>query len=405
MAQQDLVALTGSTLIGLESTFGTTSGSMVRAFPRNGGTMALTQSILPVDTEQVKLVKRDKSVRGYKSGTAAFTCDSFLDATLLTSAGSASTTWLGTLLKAALGGESAAAGSTFAIGSSSSSLIAGSGHGSRFPVGQVVLADVGDVPEVAIVKSVSTDTLTPLFNLSGSPTTGQDIRNTHCYYFTDTSTQSLTIQHALAQDSSHQWTLNGCIVSGLSIDLARDGRMSYAFQFAGADWTGPSSQSISTAASTNALTGPIPNVNAVCLLQSLSTTTRVHVPFHSIALNLSLGNSHVQEMGGTTQGVVGAMRNAAPSANATLTMRSDLARYTDWDSDTDYVLVYAVPSGSGASKRYTGFVLYCNIEARPSRTVVDGREMTQLELRGRHNTMQSAVTTDLALSPFVLFEG
>jgi hypothetical protein len=86
-------------------------------------------------------------------------------------------------------------------------------------------------------------------------------------------------------------------------------------------------------------------------------------------------------------------------------MRSDLARYTDWDSDTDYVLVYAVPSGSGASKRYTGFVLYCNIEARPSRTVVDGREMTQLELRGRHNTMQSAVTTDLALSPFVLFEG
>ena len=405
MAQQDLVSLTGSTLIGLESTFGTTSGSMVRAFPRNGGTMALAQTIVGVDTEQNKLVKRDKSVRGYKSGTAAFTCDAWIDSTRLTSAGSASTTWLGTLLKAALGGESAAAGSTFAIGSSSSSLIAGSGHGTRFPVGQIVLADVGDVPEVVIVKSVSTDTLTPLFNLSGSPTTGQDLINTHSYYLTDTNTQSLTIQHALAQDSSHQWTLNGCIVSGLSVDLARDGRLSYAFQFAGSDWTGPSSQSISTAAATNALTGPITNVNAVCYLQSLSTTTRTHVPFHSLALNIALGNSHVQELGGTTQGVVGAMRNAPPTVNATLTVRSDLARYTDWDNDTDYVLVYAVPSGSGATKRYTGFVLYCNIEARPSRSTVDNREMTQLELRGRHNTMQSTAVTDLALSPFVLFEG
>ncbi len=35
-----------------------------------------------------------------------------------------------------------------------------------------ILADVGDVPEVVISKSVSTDTITPLINLSASPTTG-----------------------------------------------------------------------------------------------------------------------------------------------------------------------------------------------------------------------------------------
>lgn len=403
MAQEDIVALTGSTLVGSESTFGTTP-SMTRMFPRVGGTMVPTQTVLPVDTEQVKLVRRDKSVRGYKAGTAGFTCDAYLDSTRLTSAASASTTWLGTLLKAALGGESAAAGSTFAAGSSASSIVAATGHGARFPVGTVFLADVGDVPEVVISKSVSTDTITPLFNLSASPTTGQDLVNCHCYYPTDVNTQSLTIQHALAQDSDAQWTMNGCIVSGLTINLDRNGRLAYSFSLNGATWTGPSDQSISTAAATNGLTGPVPNVSAVCLLQSLSTTTRVHVPFHSLSLSIELGNTHVLEMGGATQGAVGAMRTGF-SVSAQLTMRQDLAQYTGWDSDEDLVLVYAVPSGSGATKRWTGFVMYCNREDRPARADADGREMTALTLRGRHNTMQSTATTDLAIAPLVLFEG
>ena len=404
MAQQDLVNLTGSTLIGLEGTYGTTP-SMTRIFPRAGGTMVPTQTIIGVDTLQEKLVKRDKSPRGYKAGTAGFTCDSYLDATRLTSAGSASTTWLGTLLKAALGGESAAAGSTVTAGSSASSIVSASGHGARFPVGTVFLCDVGDVPEVVISKAVSTDTITPLFNLSGSPTNGQDIINCHNYYLTDTNTQSLTIQHALAQDSSHQWTLNGCAVTGLSVDLARDGRMSYAFSLNGSTWTGPSSQSISTAAATNPLSGPIPNINAVCLLQTLGTTTRTHVPFHSLSLSIELGNSLVQELGGSTQGTVGVMRSGVPTVSATLTMRSDLAQYTGWDSDEDLILVYAIPSGTGATKRWTGFVLYCNREDRPARGSEGNREMTVLNLRGRHNTMQSTAVTDLAYSPFIMFEG
>ncbi len=404
MAQSDIVALTGATYVGVESTFGSTP-SMTRIFPRVGGTLAPAQTVIPVDTLQDKLNKRDKSVRGYKSGSASFTIDAYLDATRLTSAGSASTTWLGSLLKAALGGESAAAGSTIAVSSTASSIIAAAGHGGRFPTGQVFLSDVGDVPEVVIAKSVATDTITPLFNLSASPTSGQDLINCHCYYLTDTNTQSLTVQHALAQDSNAQWTLNGCIVSALTINLERDGRLSYGFTLNGANFTGPSAQSISTAAGTNSLVGPITDTNAVCLLQSLSTTTRTHVPFSSLSITIELGNSHVRELGGSTQGVVGAFRNASPTVTAQLTLRQDLAQYTGWDSDEDLVLVYAIPSGTGATKRYTGFVMYCNREDRPARGNVDNREMTVLNLRGRHNTMQSSAVTDLALSPFIVFEG
>lgn len=404
MAQQDVHAMTGATYTGVESTYGTTP-SVTRTFVRSGGTISLAQTIIGVDTMQNKLVRRDKSTRGYKSCSASFTCDAYIDNTRLTSATSASTTWLGALLKAALGGESAAAGSTFAAGSSASSIVAATGHGARFPVGTVFLADVGDVPEVVISKSVSTDTITPLINLSASPTTGQDLINCHCYYLTDTNTQSVTLQHALAQDSSHQWTLNGCAITGLTIDLSRDAHVAFGFSLSGSAHTGPSSQSISTAVGTNSLVGPIDNVGAICLLQSLSTTTRVPVPFHSLSVSIELGNSLVQELGGSTQGVVGTMRNGMSTVNAQLTMRSDLGQYTAWDSDTDYVLVYAIPYGSGATKRYTGMVLYCNIEARPERSVVDGREMTVLNLRGRHNTMQSTAATDLALSPLIWFEG
>jgi len=263
MAQQDVHAMTGATYTGVESTYGTTP-SVTRTFVRSGGTISLAQTIIGVDTMQNKLVRRDKSTRGYKSCSASFTCDAYIDNTRLTSATSASTTWLGALLKAALGGESAAAGSTFAAGSSASSIVAATGHGARFPVGTVFLADVGDVPEVVISKSVSTDTITPLINLSASPTTGQDLINCHCYYLTDTNTQSVTLQHALAQDSSHQWTLNGCAITGLTIDLSRDAHVAFGFSLSGSAHTGPSSQSISTAVGTNSLVGPIDNVGAIC---------------------------------------------------------------------------------------------------------------------------------------------
>ena len=403
MAQLDIVNLTGATYAGLESTYGTTP-SMTRIFPRRGGTLAATQTILSLDTEYEKLVKRDKSLRGYKGGTASFTCDAWIDATQLVSGASPATTWLGTLLKAVMGGESVFAGSTVTAGSSTSSLVAAAGHGTRFPVGQVFLADVGNVPEIVISKAVATDTITPLFNLSGAPTNGQDYINCHCYYLTDANTQSLTIQHALAQSSAHQWTLNGC-TGGLSIDLSRDARMSYTFSLTGSTWTGPSDQSISTAAATNALTGPITNDSAVCLLQTLATTTRTQVPFRSLSVTIEPGNTLVQELGGSTQGVVGVMRTQ-PTVTAQLTIRTDVAQITGWDSDEDLVLVYAAPSGSGATKRFSGFVLYCTREDRPQRVDLgDSREGLQITLRGRHNTMQSTAVTDLALSPIVLFEG
>lgn len=403
MAQQDIVNLTGASYIGAEGTFGTTP-SMNRCYPRAGGTITPSQTIIAVDTLQEKLVKRDKSVRGYRQVAMNITCDAWMDSDRLNDAATPATTWLGTIIKAVLGGESVAAGSTYDAGSSASSIVADTGHGARFPVGQVFLADVANVPEIVISKAVATDTITPLFNLSGAPTTGHDLFNCHCYYLTDTNTQSLTFQHALAQDVNHQWTVNG-LTGGMGIDLARDARLSYTFNLTGATFTGPSAQSISTAAVANPLTGPVPNVNAVCLLQSLTTTTRVHVPFHALSITVEPSNTHVQEMGGSTQGVVGVMRGGMPTVTAQLTVRSDLAQYTGWDSDEDLVLIYAVPSGAGATKKWTGFVLYCNREDRPSRGAEGSREMTVLNLRGRHNTMQSSVQTDLALSPLVLFEG
>lgn len=408
MAQVDIVSGLAATYCKVESTFGTTPGSMTRIFPVGVVSVSPEQTIIPVNTQQTKVVNRDKSVRGLKTCKASFTCDAFIDNTRANSAATPAQHWLGAMVKAVLGGESMPAGSTIAAGSSASSINTAVGHGTRFPVGQVALCDVADVPEVIVVKAVAGDALTPLFNLSAAPTTGQDIFNTHSYYITDTNTQSLALQLALAQDSNHQWTLNG-LTGEMSVTISRDSRVQYGFELRGTTFTGPSAQGLSTAVGTNALSGPVPNVNAVCYLQSLATTTRVHVPFHAISLQIASGMEHVPELGGATEGVVGTMRvgkdSASSMVNAELTIRTDTARQTDWDNDTDYVLVYAVPRGTGATKQWWGFVLYCNIEGRPMPEVVDGRQMMKLQLKGRQNTMQSAATTDLANSPLVIFEG
>jgi hypothetical protein len=404
MAQIDISDKAGAVYFGAESTFGTTP-TMARIFPRVGTMADVSRTVIAVDTQKERVNMRDKSVLGLKNGTINFTIDHKIDTTRLTSAATPASTTVGLLLKSFLGGESAFAGSTIQASSTASSIITATGHGSRFPVGSVFLCDVGDVPEVVISKAVSTDTVTPLFNLSATPTSTQDVINCHNYFVTDQNSLSSAFQFAMHQSTSLQWTLNGCVGKSLSLDLGRDSRLAWTMQFDAGNFTGPSSQSISTAVATDPLTGPVANIGALCLLQSLTTTTRVHVPFHSIELNMTPNNMHVEEVGGETNGRIGTQRFNGFDVNATVTIRSDIAWITNFDAGDDLVLVFAVPSGSGATKRWTGFVLYCTIESRPQSTVVDGRRMTVLNLRGRHNTMQSAVTTDLALSPLVIFEG
>lgn len=405
MTQLDIVSTTAATYCKLEATYGTTPGSMTRIFPRGTVTVDPNVTIIPVDTQQNLLVRRDKSVRGLKTCSAKFQCDSYIDNTRANSAATPAQHWLGAMIKACMGGESMPAGSLVVAASTASVVNVTAAQGTRFPVGQVILVDVANVPEVAIVKSVATDAVSVYPNLSAGPTTSEDVFNTHSYHFTDVNTASLALQLALAQDSSHQWTLNG-LTGNISLEITRDARLSYSFDLKGATFTGPSSQAIATTVGTNALSGPVPNRDAVCLLQALTTTTRVHVPFDKISLAIDTGMELVPELGGATEGIVAAMRAGMPTVTADLTLRSDLAQYTTWDNDTDLMLLYAVPRGTGATKQWTGFVLYCNIEARPSRADLgNGREGVNLKLRGRHNTLQSAVVTDLALSPLVIFDG
>lgn len=406
MSQVNVVAGTAATYCKVESTYGTTPGSMTRIFPRGTVEAKTEQTTIAVDTQQVNLLLRDLSAHGYKRCTAKLQCDSYIDSTQLNSAASPTTTWLGAMIKTALGGESMAAGSTYAAGSTASIINTAVGHGSRFPVGQVAICDVGNVPEIAVVTAVSTDAVSVWPSLSASPTTGQDIFNSHTYYFTDANTATMALQLALAQDSSTQWTLNGLCISGLAIDLSRDQRLSYTFDFKGSSFTGPSSQSIATTVGTNSLAGPMVNTSAVCLLQPIATTTRVHVPMESISLAISTGNDLIEQVGGSNEGTTGAFRGAPPTVEATVAVAQDSAFFTDYDSNTLYAFVYAVPRGTGATKRWSGFILYCTVEMRPEQVPISqGRMGVSLKLRQIDNRLQSTVTTDLARSPFVIFEG
>ena len=93
-----------------------------------------------------------------------------------------------------LGGLHVAAGSTVAASPSPAvgGCTVGSGHGSRFVVGQIVLIN----GYARTITAVSTDALTWTPDLPSAPSASDAVLNTYSFYRAEAQTQSLTIETA-----------------------------------------------------------------------------------------------------------------------------------------------------------------------------------------------------------------
>lgn len=358
MSAEHIRTAEAATYVGIESTFGTTP-SMVRAFP-------ITDTFEP-DLEQAEVDNLDESiylwdvknpVKGLKDGSAKLGFHIRSSGNRLTSGATPATPWLGNVLKACFGTELAAAGSTIQSSSTSTSIIVGTGHGSRFEAGQPILVDVGGVPEPTWVSSISTDTLTLGLALSASPTTGEDVINCYTYYPTASNTYSLALQHAMAGSSNHQWTLNGCSVD-CQFKLERNKIPQLDVALKAATWTGPSDQSISTALGSNGMGDPFVVADGLVILQSNATSTRTHYPLRSMTVKLNHGMGHIEELAGGTQGKTGMMRmGQRVFAEIDLAMATDTALDSSlWTNRTDLQLFVSIPQGSGSTKTWMTFFL------------------------------------------------
>lgn len=131
-----------------------------------------------------------------------------------------STTYGKTLLKSAFGAE-AVAGTEYDIAATStiSSIVVGGGEGANFRKGQpLLIKDPINGYQIRPVESISTDTLTPGFNLAGAPATGVNLGKAVTYYPVNSGHPSLSVWQFLGQGGAIQ-AMAGGKVTDLSIDF------------------------------------------------------------------------------------------------------------------------------------------------------------------------------------------
>lgn len=404
MPQTNEVTTTGATYLGIESTPGTTSGSMVRVLPKRGGTRAESDTVIGNDTLKSALVNRDPDVLGYKTCQSSLPFDARALASRVNDVATPTRPWQGVPLFGLLGGESLHAGSKIVAGSTATVLNVTATHGARFSPGDGILVTVAGTNEFAVVKSITTDALTLMFALSAVPSVGADVFACTSYFPTDTNINTLTFQHARAQNAASQWTHNMCTGS-MSIDAPRDGMLGFSVSLNGGNWVGPSAQSIVTTEASQTMSAPLANVRAFQLLQPLATTTRTHVPFEQLAFTVEPGMVLVPDVGGTTEGLIGAMRTSF-SAGVDITLRHDDAYRSGWDPSTVYQFVHCVYTGSGTARGCVAIVIIGTLSETPGyQAGSNDRGVTTLKLRSIGGQLNPAVNTNQARAPFFWMMG
>jgi hypothetical protein len=401
MAQVNIRANDAASFVAIESTHGTTP-SMTRCHPIAGSVEITTETApLENETQTTYLHDAQDQVDGVESATLK--CGYYLKGpgTRLDSAATPATPPLGIFLKGLFGGEVAAAGALLDSGDTSSATCTTPAHAARFSVGQLAWADVGGTLYPCVVDSANAGTgVVGLWPTLAGAIDGADLINAYNYYPAESNAQSLCFQHALAGDSSHQWTLNGGTGS-MELKLDANGLIRCDFDLKFAKHTGPSSQGISTTHAADAMSGLFAVKDGLFLYQAAATTTRTHVPVRALALKMNFGMEHLPDIGGV-EGTSGVMRTGQ-RVFAELTVKltgSDLDYQTTWSGRTARRMLLAFSVGSGSSQRMAALYMpAAKIVGKPRTTTEGGIKVTEMTLRSHIDTGGS---TAIARAPLVL---
>lgn len=296
----------GTCFVSEESSLGTT-GTERRCFPMSD-TMELDPTQAELDVKNLRTRPFDvlDPVKGFKDGTVKFGHYIQPPPTVLVTGATVDSDAacpLAVLARCIFGAQSVFAGSTvLASSGTTSGFSTASGHGSRFPAGQLCLVtDPADGLVPARILTRSSDACTFYPNTSGAPADDSALVNLWTFYPSRTNGRSLSVAVAAAQASAHQWRFNGCTGSA-EIKVERDGLAQIMFDLKAATWTGPSDLSLSTADASDPMAAPLSCRNAVLYLQPQSTTTRTNYKVDSLSAKLNFGNKHITTLTGGTEG-------------------------------------------------------------------------------------------------------
>lgn len=342
-------------LVGVEPTFGTAATTAFAAHVVGSAKAKLSQTELEHNAASARLFKRFASLLGLKSNDSgiSFAVHAKVASAQLNAAATPSTPYLGTLIKAIMGGEYSAAGSTCAAGATATSIPVQTGHGSRFRVGTVVMIQYNSALYARAITNIATDTLTVWPALPGSPSSTNLVLNSYSYFLTEANSQSLTVEHTFTSPSSDAATVQrrllGC-TGGMSFEVASDSLAQFGFDLKAADWSF-GSLSVGTTVGSETMSDPIPVTNATVYLQPAATTTDTECKVSKLTGSFNSGMTHLKRMGGVQGTHATARMGGRDNAEFQLTFLEDVDRHTDWSGRTLQRMLAIFQTGSGTSAR------------------------------------------------------
>lgn len=419
----NIVARRAAVWAGIESTFGSASASMVRQFPCEGTIdCTLITSQLPNQELRTRSADFLPPVHGLQDGST-FKLKAYWrpDTTQLGTTTTATTPWLGVLMRAAFGGEFPVSGTTntgvTVSGGTASAIQVTAGHGARLSKGAFFFPQVSNVVEPGFVTNIASgtpDVITVVPALSAAPTATTAF-NGYNYYFTESPPPSLTIEFALADSASQQYRLLGCVCTGLEVELTRDALLAFTFTFEAAAYQGPADLSLSVTQATNPMAAPMAMTGAQVILQSTATTT-YPASFYSVVelrSTFDLGTRFAPELGGT-QGKAGVMRVLGrPAVKTSIVAYPDISSTTTvpvttwWSPQLPLQMQLRAYAGSGSSRRWCAFAIPTSyIVGQPDGSeAIDNILTYSWEMHAALNALTSSPTTDIHYSPAVFAAG
>lgn len=396
MSQANILERERRTLVGLESTFGTTPAG---SFPNVMTEIVLLQDGTPGDGVAVEMldnmdarVRRNDAiapVRGLKLASK-WTAKSYVKAVktanILTSGGTVGSLSYDLLFRHLLGSYHVALGTTVASGTWSSTVF-DVASAATLKKGAWITVTVSGQPEPTKITNISTATVTVDPPLSAAPSTGAVVRNLRTYAPAESHSSSVTWQVGYVGSSAAQYTLNGCAGAfKVNFPFGKFGTLD--LDFTATSFSGPSDQSVTTTSVTDDMGSPMllggeDGANpATVLLGGVGALDR-STPLVCESIELDMPNNWQQVRDPAGVQTVAALVNVAgrPRAGSLkIRQRFDTTPITAFVDGEELAFAMWVPTGTGSTRRF--FLLEmprCTIVGQP-KFVKHGNELLYLDL-------------------------
>lgn len=408
-----VVAATPTAAIGADSS---ASIASFTDLPFREGTAALVLTRDEMDTGVAvqHIDEFNEKVLGKRSATLTFTVNLSPTGTAAVTGTSAITSPLGALLKAVMGGEDLAAGSTAATCTAVAIKTSTATHAtSRWAPGKMMgWANSSGVVEWRGVKSVTSGTVTLKHGFSAAPSAAAILYNKSAYYLTaDPSTTLDFLVEGL--DSDDRWLLTGGQAVGgfsLSFDLTGAVIPSVTFNLTFANWyasneTGSSitgTLGTATYSATSAIVGEAGEMRAWTVGSSTYvTTTRLHVSAMTWEPHISYVPVTSPSGRNTVWRWKKARQTGGPVSGSLTFPYEDTTWWAARNSKTDHELQYT----AGTTAADSVVVEAATVQPlNPQRQAdANGIAAQVLAFVGRRDTDVGSSTNDLAKSPLRIF--